>query len=286
MKKTLLVITCLLIFMPHAMAAKAKKTSATKASKGTAELKSRIAELEARVNSMTAAAETMKKEIDAGKAQLKVFRPLAYAMSGLVLAILAIFSVKAFMSASGKTGKNESGGAAGREKHFEEICYHVLDDWQNLWFHPENIDMKLFDDLRNHFPQMHADMESWLKLMSDRDGLSVRLGKAASAVFPDVEAMPYVYMLAYEEPDVFIEDKEIKCGPYVCAHVRDGAKGTHELMNSYFEQCRKLAFDPQFKEIKSLNSEIISLKKSIDLAIRKIRFTKEFPGECNYTAKS
>ena len=110
-----------------------------------------------------------------------------------------------------KTGKKP---APGREKHYEDIEYHVLNDWQNIWFHPENIDMNLYADLRNHFPELFSSIEEWKKAVNNRHELGLEMGGELSRIHPDVETMPYIYMLAYEEPHLCVSFEETHASQY------------------------------------------------------------------------
>jgi hypothetical protein len=263
-------------------AKKSKKATKTKASAEVTELKSAVAALEAQKVSLTAKADSLEKELKALKASSKnAFIISAAAGSAAVILLIILIAVLSGGRSAEKKEKQDKNASPGREKHYEDIEYHVLNDWQNIWFHPENIDMNLYADLKNHFPELHSSIEEWKKAMNERQELALEMGRELSRLHPDVETMPYVYMLAYEEPNVFIEDTEIKSGPYLCAQSKS-VRGDREMMNAYYDSCMKLFAKKPYDEIRSLNGDIINYKSDIDLKIRKIKFTRDLPGDCGF----
>lgn len=280
-KKTIICLFFCLLFTVCASAAVKKKPTVTKSAKEISELKLKLAASEARNVSLTAKIAMLEKNVEKLKKDGNLKLTIAAGAGGLAL-LLGFIMFAGAISKGGQPKEAKKKTLPGREKHFEELEYHVLDDWQNIWFHPENIDMKLFDDLKNHFPGIHADMTDWKACMHKRNTLAEELGQDMEKTHPDVVTMPFIYLLAYENPDFFIEKNEIKSGAYVCAHAKDGSQGSHEMMNAYYEECVKMFAKKPYSEIKNLNGDIIGLKNSVDLAIRKIKFTRELPGDCGY----
>lgn len=142
--------------------------------------------------------------------------------------------------------------------------------------------MDLYADLKNHFEELYAQIEAWKAGNKRRDELTSRLIQDLDRKYRDVEATPSVYMLASEDGNSFIEENEIKSGPYVCARARPGSAAGHEMMESFYDQLAALFNDGPYAEIKKLNTELLDSKTEIDVQIRRIKFAKKLPGSCSY----
>ena len=281
-KKILVILACCIIFFAVTGAKKPKKTSKPKQSAEVTELKKTVAALEEQKASLASKADSLDKEIKTLKASANtIFMVSAVCGSAAVLLGIILIVVLAGRRPGEDREKPGKKPAPGREKHYEDIEYHVLNDWQNIWFHPENIDMNLYNDLKNHYQELHASIEDWKKAMNDRQDMCVDMGRELSRLHPEVETMPYIYMLAYEEPNVFVEDTEIKAGPYICAQSKS-SRGGREMMSAYYDSCMKMFAGRPFDEIRSKNADVGNLKSDIDLKIRKIKFSRELPGDCGF----
>jgi hypothetical protein len=283
-KKILVIIACCMMLFIFSAAKKSKKTAKAKPSSEITALKNTVSGLEEQNAALKAKADKLEKDL----LTLKASSGNLYVISGVSGSAAVILLIILIASASGgkpgeKREKKGKKAAPGREKHYEDLEYHVLNDWQNIWFHPENIDMKLYADLKNHFPELYSSIEDWKKAMNDRQELVEKMGKELSRLHPDVETMPYIYLLTFEEPNLFVEDTEIKSGPYVCAQ-STGGNGSRDMMNAYYDSCMKMFAKSPYTDIKSLSGDISNYKSEIDLKIRKIKFTKDLPGDCGYTA--
>jgi hypothetical protein len=278
---------CLFLLTIATGAVKSKKASSIKASKEAAELKEKITSLEAQKVSLTARVAILEKELNTSKKSSKTTFLISIASGGAAL-IMALFMLAGTLGKNSpetegkKSGKKDTGAPAGREKHYEDIEYHVLNDWQNIWFHPENIDPKLYDDLKNHFPELHADMEEWKGSMNSRQLLSVKLGAELEKDHPSVETMPCIYMLSFDNETLFIEGDEIKAGTYVCARSKQGLVAGKDVMKAYYDDCMNMLAKKPYSDMKGLSADMSGLKNGIDLKIRKIKFTKDLPGDCGY----
>lgn len=284
--KIITIVVCVMFLFILSGAKKTKKTVKLKTGAEISALKEKVSTLEAVKVSLTAKVETLEKEKKKLKESSKMAVISACIAGGiaLVLAVALLFGrPKGPQGIEGGAGHTQA-GTAGRERHYEDLEYHVLNDWQNIWFHPENIDSKLYDDLKNHFPELHSDIERWKNEMNERQELALDAGKELSFKFPDVEALPNIFMLAYEEPNTFIGDYELKSGPSVCARLKEGSPASKEILASYAAECVLLFEKKPYSGIKDLNAGLIRLKSGIDLAIRKIKFTKELPGSCGYVS--
>jgi hypothetical protein len=285
MRKSIVLISCLLSLFLLTASTKTKKKPVSKTSKEITILKERISALEAQKVSLTAKVDILQRGLKKAEKDSDLRLIIAAGSGGLaVLLALIMIGGAIVRGAVKKESGNEAGKTPDREKHYEDMEYHVLNDWQNIWYHPENIDSKLYEDLKNHYPELHTEIEEWKEAVEKRQKLAEKMGRELAEMHSQVETMPYIFMLAYEEPNLFIEENEIKSGPYVCCHIKQGMQGTHDIMNVYYDSCLNLLAKKPYSEIKSLNGDVISLKNSIDLKIRKIKFTRELPGNCGFTA--
>jgi hypothetical protein len=282
MKKILIIIMCLAAVFVFTGAKKSKKAP-SKTSKAASVSKEKIASLEkqnaelaAKVSSLETDLKKLKKDSD------MKFMIAASSAGGLLLVLIIVIAV----SAGGKRQAAEQGGSEstspGKEKHFEDLEYHVLNDWQNIWFHPENIDMKLYEDLKNHFGELYNSIEDWKEKFKSREELCLKLNKKLASDFSDIEATPSIYMLFSDEASPFVEGDEIKAGPYLCAHIKPGCEAAPGKMPGFYDAVIAIGEDRPFSEIKKFNIEIAELKNEIDVKIRKIKFVRELPGQCEY----
>lgn len=285
-KRALIIILCVFIFFLFVAAKRSKKSSPPKSSKQVTELKDRIETLEAQKVSLTARVSALENEVKQVQKQGDSKFMMAAGAGGAALVIMLIIVI--VLAGRGPVQEEnekpvKKSAKPGAQGHFEEIEYHVLNDWQNIWFHPELIDMQLYSDLKNHFNDLYVQIEEWKTNNKRRDDLTGQLVKELGKKFDDIEATPSIYMLASEDGNSFIEENEIKSGPSVCARLRPGYTGGHEKMEEFYDKTVALFADAPYNEIKKLNLELLDMKTEIDVKIRKIKFSKNLPGECGYT---
>jgi hypothetical protein len=183
-----------------------------------------------------------------------------------------------------ETGKPKAGSKTGvptAEEHFSDIEYNVLDDWHNIFYHPERIDKELYADVKNHFEPLYNNMEKWKNGIIRRDALVQEMIGELSIKYKEIETTTSVYMFALPENEPFIEDNEIAIGTFVCAHAKEGFNCDHAHMQSFYSTVMNM-FETTYAEAKTLSNEIVDLKGDIDIEIRKIKFNKKLTGDCKY----
>jgi chaperonin cofactor prefoldin len=285
LKKVFAIILCILILFLFIAAKRSKRSAPARSGKQATELKNRIDTLEAQKVSLTARVSALENEVKIIRKQAdsKFTMTAGAGAAALVIAIIIIIALAGRGSGTeDKEAPQKKGAQPGVEKHFADIEYHVLNDWQNIWFHPELIDMKLYADLKNHFEELYEQIEVWKTNNKRRDDLTSELIQELDKKFTNIEATPSVYLLASEDGNSFIEENEIKSGPYLCAHVKPGFAGGHEKMVNFYDTVTAMFGESPYMEIRKLNPELLDIKSEIDVNIRRIKFAKKLPGTCSY----
>jgi len=278
-KKTAALTACLIILVIIFTGAVKKNVSSVKKSEITF-LKDRLAALEAQKVSLSAKNSFLEKEITVLKKENKIFKTGFFISTGAsALLLLVVF----YLFAGKRTPRSKKTEDPENiiKSHFDDIFYKVLDDWQNIWFHPENTDSDLYEDIKNHWPDLYEDIEKWKKLMKERETLSLRLNNDLAEDFPGIETTSCTCLLATGEP--FIDADKIKVMPYTCARQKDGSEKREEL-EAFISRAVELFSAPPYDIMRQINNDISTLKQSIDFTIRKLKFTREFPGECRYSS--
>ena len=289
MKKILSIMVCLMMFLIFTAAAK-KPVKAVKTPKVTVAVLSKelkaanveIEELTAQKVSITAKAAALETDIKKLKKD-KDSMMFPIGILGLLVLTLAAFLLASMAKKSGEVKearkKAESGGSA--QGHFEEIEAHVLDDWHNIWYHPEKVNKELYDDLANHFPELYAKIEKWKADISRRGIFTGHMISLLSTKFPDVEGTDSIYLLALDGNEPFVEETEIAAGGAVCARLKRDVPGNSKLMKAYLDEVNS-QFKGEFKEVKEVTNEIAVLKDEIDIDIRKIKHHRKIQGACKF----
>ncbi len=289
MKKALTIVICVLMFLSFTAASK-RSVKAVKTPKVTVaglskELKAaniEIEELTAQKVSITAKAAALETDIKKLKKE-KNSMMFPMAILGLLVLTLAAFLTASMAKKSGEVKearkKAESGGSA--RAHFEEIEAYVLDDWYNIWYHPEKVKKELYDDLVIHFPELYGKMEKWKADISRRGIFTGHMISLLSTKFPDVEGTDSIYLLALEGNAPFIEETEIAVDGAVCASLKRNVPGNIKLMKEYYNEVSS-QFKGEFKEVREVTNEIALLKDEIDIDIRKIKHHRKIQGACKF----
>lgn len=157
----------------------------------------------------------------------------------------------------------------------------MLDDWHNIWYHPEKVNKELYDDLKNHFPQLYDSIEKWKDSMTKRNDLTDGFIRNISQKFKEIEALPSIHMLALSDTEYFIDESQINAGTFECAHSRPGFTTDRKMMQTFYDETIKM-FGSEYSELKPLSIEISNLKLDVDVEIRKIKHHRNLPGECRF----
>jgi hypothetical protein len=286
LKRILLILFCFIIPVVSSAASKPKHVKTPKPSiaslkKELLAAKDDLSSLEAQKVSLTARVASLESDLKSFKKESdSKFMITACAGGGATaVCLIIIFSMLAPKAGVGK--KKSRSKVPTVEDHFNDIEYRVLDDWHNIFFHPERIDAGLYEDLPNHFEPLYNNIEKWKDDINRRDRLTQEMIKDLSLKFKEIEATSSIYMIALPENDPFIEDNEIAIGSFICAHVKEGFNSDHNLMQSFYNAVIKM-FDTSYAEIRTLSNEILDLKNDIDMEIRKIKHHRKLAGDCKY----
>ncbi len=283
------IVVCILVLMSlfiftAATKAKAAKTPKPTVASLTKQLKAAndtIAEIEAKNTSITARVTALETDIKKMKKDSDT-KFLITAGSGAGAVVICLIIIAGMIGAKQGSGKKKKSSAVPTvEEHFNDIEYHVMDDWHNIFYHPERINVALYDDMKNHFPGLYNDIEKWKADIQKRDNNVIDMIKALTERFKGIETTASIHLLSVPENEPFIEDNEIAIGSFICAHVKEGFASDHTLMQSYYNSVMKM-FEGEFKEVKSLSNEILDLKHTIDIEIRRIKHHRKLEGDCGY----
>ena len=289
MKKLVTIALCFFMFILFTAAVK-KKVKPAKPPKVTVtslakELKSaniNIEELTAQKVSLTAKTVRLETDIKQLKKE-KDSMIIPFVAAAAIALALAAFIIAGFIGKQAEIiearKKASSGGTS--QKHFDDIEAHVLDDWHNIWYHPEKINKELYEDLNNHFPELYGKIEKWKADISRRGVFTGHMISLLSTKFPDIEGTDSIYLLALEGAEPFIEENEIAVGGSVCAHLKRDIKGNRKMMKAYYDEVVS-QFKNEFKEVKEVTNEIAALKDEIDVDIRKIKHFRKIQGTCKF----
>jgi hypothetical protein len=240
-----------------------------------------ISELQAIKVSLTARVTTQENEIKKLKQSKDQVMNIVYIGGGAAVLLAVFLILIKSMKSGGETKKVKKNGKPDRESHFADIEYNVLDDWHNIWYHPEKINKELYDDLKNHYAELYTKIEKWKLSIGQRGVFTGHLISLLSTKFPDIEGTDSIYMLAFEDMEPFIEDNEIAVGTNVCARAKRDASIDAKTMKEYYKEVLNL-FETEFREVKSLTNEVALLKDEIDVDIRKIKHFRNLPGDCKF----
>jgi hypothetical protein len=289
MKKTAAIAVCIFmcLLLSGALKKPAKQQKAPKVNSAilAKELKAAnntIEELQAQNVSLSAKTVLLENDIKKLKKD-KESSALFLGVVSLVSFVLAVFLIAGFISKQAEVinARKKAASGGGSQRHFEDIEAHVLDDWHNIWYHPEKINRELYEDLSNHFPELHAKIEKWKADISRRGIFTGHLISLLSTKFPDVQGSDSIYMLALEGSEPFIEENEISMGVSVCAHLKNGVEASSKMMKAYYDEAMS-QFRGEFKEVGELTNQIAVLKDEIDIDIRKIKHFRKIQGACKF----
>ena len=231
--------------------------------------------LTAKTAALEADLKKLKKEKDSMLIPLGISALIALTLAGFLIA--GIIGKQAHIAAARK--KAASGGSAAA--HFEDIETHVLDDWHNIFYHPEKVNRDLYDDLNNHFPELYLKIEKWKADIGKRGIFTGHLISLLATKFPDIEGTDSLYLLALDDSEPFVDEYEIAAGAAVCARMKRELEGNSKMMKAFFDEVHK-QFQGEFGEVKDITNEIASLKDEIDVDIRKIKHHRKIEGVCKY----
>jgi hypothetical protein len=233
--------------------------------------------LTAKVSQMDIDLKRLKKDSDA-----KFFLALGCGLGTTIICLaIIIILTGAKNAAAGTTQKKKKSNGPDRESHFEELEYNVLDDWHNIWFHPEKVNNELYMDLANHFPELHEKIEKWKYDMAKRNDLVDGMNRNISVKFKEIEATPSIYLLALGDSEFFIDENEIHVGTFVCAHAKPGYTTTMDMMQAFYNEVIKM-MEIDYSEIKAISVEISDIKIAVDIEIRRIKHHRKLPGDCKF----
>lgn len=289
MRKIILTSLCLFMFLVSTAAVK-KSAKPVKAAKVTAsvlarelnETKIALDEMTAMKVSVTAKAVILEADIVKLKKE-KSSMMIIFLITAVVALALAGFLIAGIAgkqaSVLATRQKAVSGGT--NQSHFDDIEAHVLDDWHNVWYHPEKINKELYEDLNNHYPELYQKIEKWKADISRRGVFAGHLISLLSTKFSDIEGTDSIYMLALSGSEPFIDETEIAVGMAICARLKRDIEGNSKMMKSYYDEAME-QFNGEFKEVKEVTNQIAVLKDEIDIDIRKIKHFRKIQGACKF----
>ena len=233
--------------------------------------------LTAKVNQLDGDIKKLKKDSDS---RFLITLGCGAGATLICIAVIVILT-GAKNAAAGPRQKKKKSTGHDRDDHFEEIEYNILDDWHNIWFHPEKVNKELYDDLANHFPELYSSIEKWKYDMAKRSDLVEGMNSNSSSRYKEIEATPSIYMLAFNDTEYFIDENEIHAGTFVCAHSKPGYTTSREMMQEFYNEAVKM-LETDYSEVKAISAEIADLKLSVDVEIRKIKHHRKMPGDCKF----
>jgi hypothetical protein len=283
----LLIITFFIAAPAYSKKAKSKRTPKQTVAGLTQKLNDandRITELSAQNVSLTARAGQMDADMKKFKkdSDAKLYIVLGCGAGAVAVCIAIILILTGAKSAAaGTVTKKKKQPGHGREGHFDELEYNIMDDWHNIWYHPEKINRELYADMNNHFPSLYENIEKWKDSMAKRNDLVDGFIRNISSKFKEIEALPPIHMLALNDTEYFIDENQINAGTFECAHSRPGFTTDRKMMQAFYDETIKM-FGSEYSEVRALSIEISNLKLDIDVEIRKIKHHRNLPGECRF----
>ncbi|MEI7542532.1 MAG: hypothetical protein WCJ94_04700 [bacterium] len=293
MKKIVTIVLCMMLFSVFSNAAKksvkhVKKVKSVSTSLVT-ELKAakmQIEQLNAVVVTLTAKAEASDLELQKIKNDTASTGSSVLLLEG-ICSLLTLLLILALISRNNaiKRANNKSLSRNTFYTHFEEIETNVLDKWKDTWYHPENINKELYNDVRNHFPELYENIEKWKVGINRRSVFVGHLLSLLSTKYPDIHGADSIYLLATEKDDVVVTQNRIIAGKVVCAQLKNDIPENQKIMTSYYEEVMA-QFGGEFNEAKEVVTENEILKLEIEKQVEKIKKVRKIQGVCKFMSLS
>lgn len=289
MKKILTVTLCLLLFAVFANAVKKVPKHVKKAKNVTSSLaidlkaaKITIEQLNAVIVTLTAKAEASDLELQKIKNVSASTGSTVVLLQGICL-LLTVMLILALISRNNanKKANNKSLSLNTFYAHFEEIETNILDKWKDTWDHPDNINKELFDDVRNHFPELYENIEKWKVGITQRSVFVGHLLSLLSTKYPDIQGTDSIYLMANEMNDVVVANNRIIAGKVICAQLKNDIPDNQKMMTSYFEEVMA-QFNGEFNEAKEVitNNQLLNIE--IEKQVEKIKRVRKIQGVCKF----